>query len=117
MPAYLFIHPDTQEEKEVRQSMTEPHIYIDENGVEWERLWTPSNFTVDGRVNPMSSKDFVNKMSNKVETIGEMQDMAKEQSQIRIDKYGHDPVKDKYFKDYSAKRKGKKHREDPSRYQ
>ena len=117
MPTYLFIHPDTQEEKEVRQRMSEPHVYIDEEGVKWDRVYTPSNFTIDGRVNPMSSKDFINKVSTKGETIGDIQDMAKEQSQRRIDKYGHDPVKDQYFKDYSKKRNGKKHRDDPSRYQ
>tara|TARA_Y100000310_G_scaffold50222_2_gene46317 strand:- start:106 stop:459 length:354 start_codon:yes stop_codon:yes gene_type:complete len=117
MPTYLFIHPDSEEEKEIVQKMDEPHVYIDEKGIEWKRLFTPSNFTVDGRVNPMSSKEFVDKVSPKGNTVGDMQDMAAEMSQKRVDKYGHDPVKDKYFKEYSNKRQGKKHREDPSRYE
>ena len=114
---YSFIHPDSEEVKELDQKMSEPHVYIDENGIEWKRVFTPLNFTVDGRVNPMSSKEFVEKVTTKGNTVGDVQDMAKEMSQKRVDKYGHDPIKDQYFKEYSEKRKGKKHREDPSRYQ
>ena len=33
MPFYIFINPDTGEEKEVQQKMTEHHVYIDENGL------------------------------------------------------------------------------------
>ena len=40
MPFYIFINPDTQEEIEVQQRMTEPHVYIDENGLEWQRVFT-----------------------------------------------------------------------------
>ena len=39
MPTYAFKHPDTQEVVEVTQSMTEKHIYVDKNKLEWERIW------------------------------------------------------------------------------
>ncbi len=43
MPTYLFIHPDTEEAKEVFQRISEDHVYIDEKGIEWKRVYTPIN--------------------------------------------------------------------------
>ena len=39
MPIYQFIHPETEEVIEVLQSMKQDHVYIDEHGVEWNRVW------------------------------------------------------------------------------
>ena len=115
MPTYLFIHPDTEEEKEVIQRMNDVHAYVDEKGIEWRRLYTPTNFTIDGKGNPMISKEFVEKTRNKKNTVGDIMDMAKEASEQRIQKEGHDSVKDKYFDEYAKKRKGKRHLQDPKR--
>ena len=50
MPLYTFQHPDTEEVLDVVQSMTEKHFYIDENGVEWRRVWhNPTSGTLLGR--------------------------------------------------------------------
>ena len=115
MALYSYFHPETEEVIDVVQKMDEPHVYVDENGVEWKRLYTPFNFSVDGRVNPMSSKEFVDKTRNKNNSLGDMMDMAKEASEKRIQKEGYDSVKDKYFDDYAKKRKGKRHLQDPKR--
>jgi predicted nucleic acid-binding Zn ribbon protein len=115
MPIYIFINPDTGEHKEVVQRMTERHVYIDEKGLEWDRVFTPANFVVDGTLNPMSQNDFMHQTYDKNYTVGEIQDKSKEASQRRTDKYGYDPVQKKWFEDYSKKRKGKKHPSDPSR--
>ena len=115
MPIYIFINPDTGEHKEVVQRMVEDHVYIDENGLKWARVFTPANFVVDGTLNPMSENDFMHQTYDKNYTLGEIEDKSKEASQKRVDKYGHDPVKDQYFKEYSKKRKGKKHPKDPNR--
>lgn len=45
MPAYTFQHPDTKEIIEVNQSMTDKHIYVDESGTQWNRVWD-TNFQV-----------------------------------------------------------------------
>jgi len=45
MPAYTFQHPKTEEVIEVTQSMTDEHVYIDEKGVRWKRVWD-TNFQV-----------------------------------------------------------------------
>jgi hypothetical protein len=43
-----------------------------------------------------------------------MMDRSKEMSQRRKDKLGYDPVQQKYFKEYSEKRRGVKHPLDKS---
>ena len=115
MPFYTFINPTTGEEIDVMQKMTDEHIYVDEHGLEWRREYTPTNFTIDGRVNPMSQTEFLNKTAEKKDTLGDVQDRAKEMSEKRKDKYGYDPIQKKWFESYSKRRKGKKHPSDPSR--
>ena len=39
MPLYVFQHPKTKETIEVLQSMKDDHVYTDENGVAWDRVW------------------------------------------------------------------------------
>ena len=115
MPFYIFVHPETGEEKEILQKMNDPHVYVDESGLEWGRVFTATNFSVDGRVNPMNSKEFLSKTENKNYTYGDIQEKSRELSEQRKNQYGFDPVQRKWFKDYSKKRKGKLHPSDPSR--
>ncbi|MAH50812.1 hypothetical protein CMI37_33650 [Candidatus Pacearchaeota archaeon] len=112
MPFYIFQNPETGEVREVLQKMTEPHEYKEE-GVKWQRLWTSPNASIDTQIDPLSSKDFVEKTRNKKGTLGEIWDAAKEGSKKREEIMGKDPVKEKYFKDYSKKRQGVVHQHDP----
>ena len=114
MPFYIFINPETEEEKEILQKMDDLHVYVDENGLEWKRVYTPTNFSIDGKVNPMSDKDFLSKTENKKYNMGDIQDKSKELSEQRKQKYGYDPIQKKWFEDYSKKRRGRKHPNDPS---
>ena len=115
MPLYLFINPDTGEEKEVLQKMSEPHVYIDENGLEWLREFTSPNAVIGMNHDPFSSNHFMEKTSDRG-TMGDLYDRAEEDSNKRAEKNsGVDPLRKKFFKDYSKKRKGKNHRLDPSR--
>jgi hypothetical protein len=108
MPIYSFVHPSTLEEKEIVQSMNEPHVFIDEKGVEWRRLWTAPNARVDSDIDPFDSKAFVEKTKDKKESMGDIWDRSKEMSMKRAQKNGgKDPVKEKYLKDYSKSRKGR----------
>ena len=47
-------------------------------------------------------------------TLGDMMDLSKELSEKRENLSGKDKVRDNYFKNYSEKRKGMKHKEDPN---
>ena len=117
MPLYTFQHPDTEEVIEVVQNMTEKHFYIDENGVEWKRVWHLPNASIDTNIDPNSSKDFVEKTRNMKGTVGDLWDAAKEAGEKRKQKDGRDKVQEKWFNSYSKGRKGIRHLEDPSREQ
>jgi len=110
MPIYIYKHPDQEEYTEVFQTMMEDHVYFDSEGLEWKRVFTIPNMSVDSQINPNSEKEFIEKTANKKGTIGDMMDYSKELSYSRAEKNGGiDPVKEKYYKDYSSKRKGAKH--------
>ena len=50
------------------------------------------------------------KSTNKKGSLGDVMDYSKELSEARSEKNGGiDPVKEKHYKEYSAKRKGAKH--------
>ena len=118
MPVYLFQHPETEEVIEVIQRMKEPHVYMDESGTEWERLWVPPNASADVNIDPHSATAFNDKhRHNDKASYGDIVDHAKELSQVRKEKsgLGYDPVKRKYFDDWSSQRKGKRHPEDSAR--
>ena len=117
MPLYIFINPETGEEKEVLQKMSEPHVYVDEDGLEWRREFVSPNAAIGMNHDPFSSNDFMEKTRDSDgKNVGDLMDRAEEDSQKRASKNGGvDPIKQKYFKNYSKRRKGKKHRLDPSR--
>jgi len=110
MPIYIYKHPEQEEYTEVFQTMTEDHVYFDSEGLEWKRVFTTPNMSIDSQIDPHSSKEFIEKTGGKKGTMGDMMDYSKEMSYIRAEKNGGiDPVKEKYYKDYSTKRKGAKH--------
>lgn len=110
MPIYIYKHPEQEEYVEVVQTMLEDHVYFDSDGLEWKRVFTTPNMSIDTSVDPYSSKDFVAKTANKKGTYGDMMDYSQELSHARAEKNGGiDPVKEKYYKDYADKRGGAKH--------
>lgn len=109
MPIYLFQNPKTQEVIEVIQKMKDDHVYVDENGLEWKRIFTIPAAGIDGRIDSFSPQDFVEKTRGKGMTVGDMWDAAKEHSENREKILGKDPLKEKYYKNYSEKRQGMKH--------
>ena len=112
MPTYIFENPKTKKTIEVFQRINEPHEYADEDGIKWNRVFTVPNAAVDTEVDPFSSEDFVKKTSQGCGTMGELWDRSKELSEMRKEKLGHDPVKEKYLERYSKKRHGLKHTEE-----
>ena len=112
MPTYLFKNPETNEVKEVVQRMSEKHTYS-EGGVEWIRIWTIPRAIVDGKMDVWSTKEFVEKTGRMKGSVGDIWDLSREASEKRQQEVGgKDPIKEKYFNDYSANRKGKKHPQD-----
>lgn len=108
MPIYLFKNPKTGKIIEVIQMMNEVHSY-EENGVVWERVFTIPQTSIDSEIDPHSEKSFCEKTRNKNYTLGDLWDSSRELSEKRKSVDGADSVEQKYFTDYSKKRKGMKH--------
>ena len=109
MPIYIYKHPDHEEYEEVFQGMNDAHVY-EEDGVKWERVFLAPNASVDSEIDPFNSRHFIDATANKRGSMGDMMDMSKELSEKRAaQRDGVDPVKQKYFDDYSKERRGAKH--------
>jgi len=110
MPLYIYKNPQTGELIELVQSMKDEHVYFDENGLEWKRVFQSSQLNTQGSIDPWNSNDFVNKTGNTKGNYGDLIDRSRDLSEKRASENGGiDPVKEKYFKDYSKKRGGAIH--------
>lgn len=114
MPNYLFLKVNSRPKEyserfyHMNEAPSIGAVIKDENGVRWRRVATKPQASFDTKVDPYSSKDFV-KATNKPGTLGDLWDRAAESSQKRADKDGIDPIQEKFYDDYSKRRKGKKH--------
>ena len=116
MPEYLYENPETGEVISVTQGVNDDHSY-EEDGRQFDRVFTIPNASIDTNIDPNSKQDFLEKTRNKAGTLGEMMDRSAELSEKRKElNGGTDPVQTKYFENYSKKRKGLKHQNDPSKY-
>ena len=114
---YIYKHPKKEKYIEVIQSVNEKHEYFDKNGVKWERVFTVPNIGIDTKLDPFSEKQFLEKTRVNKGKLGDLMDRSRELSDKRADKNGGiDPVREKFFKEYSKKRKNKLHPSDPKRY-
>jgi hypothetical protein len=109
MPLYTYEHPETGETKDILQGMNEDHVYIDSEGLKWNRVFISPNASIDANIDPFSNKQFLEKTGSTKGTYGELMDRSKEMSEKRKNKLGFDPVQKKYFQEYSKKRNGIKH--------
>ncbi len=108
MPLYTFEHPVTEEQQDVALGMNDDKVFIDENGTEWKRIFHIPNAAMDNDIDPFSKQQFLDK-TNTRGTVGDLMERSKEMSEKRTNKLGYDPMKKKYFKEYSKKRNGIKH--------
>ena len=110
MPIYIFSNPETKELKEVFFHMDDEKKYIDEQGLEWDRELSSPQLNTQGSIDPWSNNDFVNKTADMKGTVGDLLDKSSELSNQRAQENGGvDPLKKKYYENYSKERKGAKH--------
>jgi len=113
MPLDLFRNTETGAVHEVIYHMNDKKDYRgptgkDSKGV-WARVWTKPLMAIDAvKMDPYSTKDFL-RATNKRGTLGDMYDRSAEWSEKRAMKDGTDPIKQKWYANYSKKRKGRKH--------
>tara|TARA_Y100001963_G_C6756678_1_gene437263 strand:- start:707 stop:1054 length:348 start_codon:yes stop_codon:yes gene_type:complete len=109
MPIYIYQHPENEKYIEVIQGMNEDHVYFDESGLEWKRVFTTPNMAMDLETDPFSQNQFLEKTQN-AGTMGDLWDRSAEMSAKRAEKAGGtDPYRKDYFKKYSKDRGGAKH--------
>jgi len=114
MPIYIYQNPKTEEYIEVIQTMAEDHVYHDDQGLEWKRVFTTPNMAIDLETDPFDTVQFLDKTQN-AGTMGDLWDRSAEMSSKRADKNGGvDPMKENYFSKYSKERGGAKHLSDPT---
>jgi hypothetical protein len=107
MPTYIYKHPNDEIYKEIVQTMNEAHVYF-EDDVEWKRVFTIPQASIDSHVDPFSSKEFVEKTGKMKGTYGDLIDYSSEMSNKREEKCGtEDPIKRKFFNEYKKKNKVK----------
>lgn len=114
MPEYIYENPETGEIVTVFQKIDDDHEYS-KDGLQYGRVFTVPNASIDSDLSSLSEEAFVRATANKKGTLGDLWDASKEASLKREQIHGRDPVKEKYFKKYSEKRKGSKHKDDPSK--
>jgi hypothetical protein len=108
MPIYEYTNPETDEVIEVVQGMTDKHVFVDDQGVEWLRVFNVPNAAIDSDIDPFSKSDFLKATAKKGMTAGDMMDLSEKLSKKRESSRGLDPVKDKTVTAYE-KKTGKAH--------
>ena len=112
MPIYTYFNSETEEYRDIVQKMSDVHEYFCEDGGEttWKRVFTVPHASIDSKMDPFKAEDFARKTGSKKGTYGDLLDKSAELSHQRAELAGGvDPVKEKYYKDYSEKRRGAKH--------
>jgi hypothetical protein len=97
MALYIYQNPKTGETKEIVQSMNEEHSYS-ENNIQWARVFTKPNSSIDTQINPDSASSFINITKNKNYTIGDLWSKSAELNEKRGGE--NDPIKQKALKKY-----------------
>ena len=110
MPIYVYKHPDTNEYREVFQGMNDEHIFIDEYGMQWGRVYLSPNASIDSSIDPFNQQQYIDSTYHKKGTVGNMMDYSAELSAKRAEKAGGvDPVKEKFYNNYAKERNGTEH--------
>ena len=113
MPIYTYENIETGELVDVIQGMNDTHEYNGENDSEiglWRRVYYSPNMSMDTEVDPFDVNSFKKSTINKNDSFNDLFARSKEASERRASKLGgYDPVKEKYYKDYSAARNGSLH--------
>jgi len=110
MPEYLYQHPKTEKIISIIQSVHDKHEYIDDKNVKWNRVFTAPELNTEGTLKAdCSARQFSEFVGKRKGSMGDLWDRSAELSAKRKEKMGKDPVKEKYFENWSKKRKGKKH--------
>ena len=66
MPFYSFENPNTKEIIDVWLKISDDKVYVDENNLKWDRIFTSPNMMIDSKIDPFSKKAFLEKTKNEL---------------------------------------------------
>lgn len=112
MPVYTFKYKNNY--IDIVMGMDDPHEVFCENGELLERIWSKPQAHIKENFDINNSKEFSYKTGKMKGSLGDITNLSEELSQKRAKNSdnGRDPVKDKFFDNWSKKRHGKTHPED-----
>lgn len=86
--------------------MNDDHVFIDEEGIKWNRIFSKPNATVDSiySIDPNNRQEFVDKTGKKSGKLGDIYQLSAELSEKRTEKEGIDKIKVKSWEKYEQKR-------------
>lgn len=115
MPIYLYQNTKTKEIREVLQSMNDVHKYYGDKETPencWERIFTVPTASIDSKLDPFDSNQYIRATGNKKGTYGDLLNKSQELSEKRAQLSGGvDPIKENYYKQYSKDRRGALHQD------
>ena len=82
MPLYSYKHPEKEEYIEIVQTMNEEHVYVDEQGIQWQRVFLIPNAAISSKIDG-SQENFNSYFDNKKGTLGDAFDASKEAAEKR----------------------------------
>lgn len=84
MPFYTYINPESEETIEIVQSVHDDHVYIDDKGLQWQRVFTAPEVNTHGTLKAeCSDKQFSEHTKNRKGSIGDLWDQSAELSEKR----------------------------------
>ena len=104
---YDYQNPETGQIITLYQGMNDSHVYKDENGIEWTRLFTSPGTIIDSvfHMDPKSPQEFVEKTGKmRGGKMDELFKLSSELSERRIQKEGRDVVQEKSWSKYESSR-------------
>lgn len=109
MPFYSYIDDRDGKIYDKIQGMNEIHQAFASDGYKLRRIFYNPQTSFNTKIDPLSSRDFVEKTRTKKEKVGDILDRSKELSLRREEIIGKDIIKDKWYKNWQKRRKGKSH--------
>ena len=84
--------------------MNDEHVYVDEKGIKWNRVWNIPQANIDSDTDPFSNQSFKDKTANQKGSYGDIMDQSKEMSQKEKTNSVMTLFNKNIFKEYSKKK-------------
>lgn len=104
--SYDYQNPKTRQIITIYQGMNDNHRYIDEDGLEWDRIFYSPGAIIDSiyNIDPKDSKKFVERTGKHRGKLSDIMQLSAELSERRKDKDGVDVVAEKNMDKYEKAR-------------